>query len=107
MSIFCFKKSGKMKSIICFITLLIGKNIYCSDEIYEKEYDFDIRRQEKDVLGIEMETFALFSNAKKLGKKATALLTVSDNLITHEETTSEERQNSFNQMIELALESIK
>ena len=36
MSIFCFKKSGKMKSIICFITLLIGKNIYCSDDYIKK-----------------------------------------------------------------------
>jgi purine-nucleoside phosphorylase len=53
-----------------------------------------------------METFALFSNAKKLNKKASAILTVSDNLITKAVTTSEERQNSFNKMIEVALESI-
>ena len=53
-----------------------------------------------------MESFALFHNAKVLGKKAACLLTVSDNLETKEETTSEERQNSFKQMIEVALESI-
>ena len=36
MSIFCFKKSGKMKSVICFTTLLFGKNIYCSDDYIKK-----------------------------------------------------------------------
>ena len=52
-----------------------------------------------------MESFALFYNAQKLNKKAASLLTISDNLITHEETTSEERQNAFNDMMEVALEA--
>ena len=51
----------------------------------------------------EMESFALFHNANILGKKAACLLTISDSLVTHEETTSLERQTSFNKMIELAL----
>ena len=55
---------------------------------------------------VEMESFALFHNANVLGKKAACLLTISDNLVTHAETTSEERQNSFNEMIKLALESV-
>ena len=54
-----------------------------------------------------MESFALFHNANVLGKKAACILTISDNLVTHKETTPEERQNSFKQMIELALESIE
>ncbi len=54
-----------------------------------------------------MESFALFHNANVCGKKAACLLTISDNLVTHAETTSEERQNSFKQMIELALESVE
>ena len=53
-----------------------------------------------------MESFALFHNANVLNKKAACLLTISDNLVTKEETTSEERQTSFNKMIELALKSI-
>lgn len=81
-------------------------NVYCTDVFYNN-VDIDELRDNKKCIATEMETFALFSNARKLNKKASALLTVSDNLITHEETTSEERQNSFNQMIELALESIR
>ncbi len=58
-------------------------------------------------LGVEMESFALFANAKKLSKKAGCILTVSDSFITKEVTTSLERQQSFNKMILIALEAIK
>ena len=51
----------------------------------------------------EMESYALFHNAKMAGKKAGCLLTVSDNLVTQVETTAEERQNSFTRMMEIAL----
>ena len=74
-------------------------NVFCTDVFYNNA-DIDYLRDNFNILATEMETFALFSNAKKLGKKASCLLTVSDNLITHEETTSDERQNSFNEMIE-------
>ena len=57
-------------------------------------------------IGVEMETFALFTNAKILNKKAATILTVSDNLITKEEITSIEREKSTKIMIELALDSI-
>ena len=53
-----------------------------------------------------MESFALFHNANVLNKKAACLLTVSNSLVTNQETTSEERQNSFTKMIEIALNSI-
>ena len=53
-----------------------------------------------------MESFALFHNAKVLGKKAACILTVSDNLVTKDETTALERQNAFDKMMRLALESI-
>jgi len=56
-------------------------------------------------VGVEMESFALFANARHLGKKAACLLTVSDSLVTHEATSSEERQTSFNKMMEIALET--
>ncbi len=51
-----------------------------------------------------MESFALFANAKVLGKEASCLLTVSDSLVKGEVTTSEERQNAFTKMMEIALE---
>ncbi len=53
---------------------------------------------------VEMESFALFHNAKVLGKKAACLLTISDSFIKPEITTAEERQTSFNQMMLIALE---
>ena len=56
---------------------------------------------------VEMESFALFANAKILNKKAACLLTISDSFITHEVTSSEERQNRFNNMIKIALELAK
>lgn len=54
---------------------------------------------------VEMESFALFHNARMLGKKAACLLTISDSLVTSQATTAEERQTSFNNMMEVALES--
>ena len=53
-----------------------------------------------------METYAILYNAKKFYKKATSILTISDNLITHEEINSEEREKKLDEMIVLALESI-
>ena len=50
---------------------------------------------------VEMESFALFANALALKKNAACLLTISDSLITHEETTAEERQTSFDNMIKI------
>lgn len=55
------------------------------------------------VLCVEMESAALYMNAARLGKKALSVLTISDSLVSGEETTSEERERSFSGMIELAL----
>jgi purine-nucleoside phosphorylase len=78
-------------------------DIYCSDVFYKEEDNFEFLNKDYNLLAVEMETFALFHNAKVLNKKASAILTVSDNLVTKEETTSEEREKSFTKMIELAL----
>ena len=84
---------------------LVKGNIFCSDAFYEANYDYRERANNKDVLGIEMETFALFNNARKFGKNATALLTVSDLFFSEDKLTSEERERNLNDMIVLALES--
>ncbi|MEN1760009.1 purine-nucleoside phosphorylase [Anoxynatronum sibiricum] len=55
------------------------------------------------VLAAEMETAELYTLAAKYGVNALAILTVSDHIVTHELTTAEERQNTFKQMIEIAL----
>ena len=52
---------------------------------------------------VEMESAALFANAQKTGKNASCLLTISDNLITKEETSAEERQTAFKDMMKVAL----
>ena len=57
------------------------------------------------VLAVEMEAAALYMNAARAGKRALCICTVSDSLITGEETTAEERQSSFTDMIKLALET--
>ena len=55
---------------------------------------------------VEMESFALFANARALKKQAACILTISDSLVTKEATSSEERQTAFNKMIEVALNSL-
>ena len=59
------------------------------------------------VMAVEMEAAALYMNAARCGKNALAICTVSDHLITGEATSAEERQNSFTQMMELALKTAK
>jgi purine-nucleoside phosphorylase len=85
------------------IDLTVG-TIHSSDVFYRETPKEVIEANQ--LLAVEMESFALFSNAKKLGKNASCLLTISDNLVTHEQTSSEERQKSFNNMMLIALESI-
>lgn len=79
--------------------------VYSSDVFYHESVDVDHMNHDLGCLGTEMETFALFHNAKVCNKKATALITVSDHLRTGNETTSEERETAFRTMMELALNS--
>ncbi len=57
------------------------------------------------ILAVEMEAAALYMNAARAGKRALAICTISDSLVTGEATTAEERQNSFSEMITLALDT--
>ncbi len=57
------------------------------------------------VLGVEMEAAALYMNAARCGKSALAILTVSDHLLTGESLSSDDRQNSFTDMMKLSLET--
>lgn len=86
------------------ITLKEGR-VYSSDVFYKEDNNYIDLVDRYETVAVEMESFALFHNAKVLNKKATCLLTISDSLITKKETTSIERQNNFNEMAELALES--
>ena len=78
---------------------------HSSDVFYHENPNFNWEdiRDVKGCSAVEMESFALFATAKALGKKATCLLTISDSFITHEATSAEERQNSFTNMMKIAL----
>ena len=79
-------------------------NIYSSDIFYDENAVWQ-NWQKMGVLGVEMESAALYCNAARAGKKALCILTVSDSFVYPEEdTTAEERQNSFTTMMEVALE---
>ena len=79
--------------------------IHSSDVFYKENDNFRELYEKYGCLACEMESFALFHNAEVLGKKAACILTVSNNLVTGQETTSEERQTALKEMITLALES--
>ncbi len=81
-------------------------NILASDVFYRAGGEDWKKWAQMGVLGVEMESYALYCNAAFLNKKALTILTVSDSFITHKETTADERQNSFTQMMEIALELI-
>lgn len=78
-------------------------NVLTSDTFYHDDPESWKLWAKFGVLALEMETAGLYTLAAKYGVNALALLTVSDNVLTGEETTSEERQKTFTQMIEVAL----
>lgn len=80
-------------------------NILSSDLFY-CAYEGTVEKwADMGCLAVEMESYALFATAAHLKKKALCLLTVSDSLITHQETTAKERESAFTDMMELALET--
>ena len=87
----------------------IKGNTLCSDcfDYYVKDVNSLIARfpKELNIIGAEMEAFALFYNAKLLGKQASCLLSVVDSHYKNQEISATDRQTSLNSMIKLALES--
>lgn len=79
-------------------------NVLTADRFYNDELD-KMKLAEYGVLATEMEAAALYSIAAKHGRKALAILTISDQIITGEETTAEERETTFNDMMVIALET--
>ena len=78
-------------------------NILSSDVFYNDDPNFNQKWIEMGVLGVEMEAAALYMNAAKAGKRALAICTVSDHILTGEALDSEARQNSFTDMMRVAL----
>lgn len=121
-STFAKAQSG-VEGDIQYPSVLLNKNIEAAAKHIHKHitkariHSSDVFYHEENVDGhnefyknhncvcVEMESYALFHNAKVLGKHAACLLTISDSLVTHAATTSQERQTSFHNMMEVALES--
>lgn len=79
-------------------------NVLSSDVFYQESKDGWKKWQDLNVLAVEMETYAMYLNAAKYNAKALSILTVSDSLVKQEETTAKEREQSFTNMMTLALE---
>lgn len=85
-------------------------NLNSSDVFYGDQFDMpdglkSVRGLQKmGVLALEMEAAALYMNAARYGKRALALCTISDSIVTGEETTSAQRQSSFREMMKVALD---
>jgi purine-nucleoside phosphorylase len=79
-------------------------NIHSSDIFYRKDMDVPVIAVQNNCLAVEMEAFALFANAKHLGKTAATILTVSDVIPTHEKISAEERETALLPMMELAMD---
>lgn len=78
-------------------------NILTNDQFYKDDMDSYKKWAEFGVLCVEMEAAGLYTIAAKFGVQALAILTISDSLVTGEATSSSERETSFSQMIEIAL----
>ncbi|NNI20928.1 purine-nucleoside phosphorylase [Pasteurella multocida] len=81
-------------------------NLFSADLFYTPDVEmFDVM-EKYGILGVEMEAAGIYGVAAEFGAKALTICTVSDHIRTHEQTTPEERQLTFNDMIEIALESV-
>ncbi|WP_195571282.1 purine-nucleoside phosphorylase [Paenibacillus sp. 1001270B_150601_E10] len=81
-------------------------NVFSTDYFYNERPEMTMKLGQYGVMAVEMETAGLYTLAAKYKRKALSLLTVSDHIVTGEETTPHERQTSFNQMIEVALDTV-
>ena len=95
-----------IESTAATLNLKINKgNIYSSDVFYEQNNDFNDKVNKYAVLGVEMESFALFTNANLLGKRASTILMVSDSFLSSDKLSSLEREQGLDNLITLALET--
>ncbi len=81
-----------------------------SSDVFYREGDGSYYKElhaQKGCVAVEMESFALFHNAKVCGKNASCLVTISDSFVSGVETTAEERQNAFTDMMKIALNAIE
>ena len=79
--------------------------VFTADQFYNDNPEAGQMYKKFGILALEMETAGLYWTAQRLGKKALSILTISDHIFTGEELSAEDRQNSFHEMMEIALET--
>jgi purine-nucleoside phosphorylase len=82
-------------------------NVHSADLFYNPDPDAFTRMEAMGVLAVEMEAAGLYGVAAEHGGRALTICTVSDHIKTGEATTSEERQSTFDEMVEIALDALK
>ncbi len=85
------------------IKVVVG-NVLLSDTFYSDDMDAAAQWKKMNVLAIEMEAAALYMNAARAGKKALCILTISDHIFTGEALSAQDRQDTFTDMMKIALE---
>ena len=105
-----FDHQGKAFDIINRVaetsgTTIVKGNIHSSDVFYRSTPGVPTIASDNNCPAVEMESFALFSNAKYLKKSAATILTISDIIPTHQSLSSEERERALDAMFILSLES--
>ncbi|QCZ36992.1 purine-nucleoside phosphorylase [Mycoplasma nasistruthionis] len=95
--------NNEIKAIAKDLNIPLNEGRVHSSDVFYSVVPVQQRIEDTQSLCVEMESYALFTNAEATGKEAACLLTISDNLITHEETSAEERQTAFTKMMEIAL----
>ena len=107
-----FAPAASFDMLIKAYKILIKKKInfhvggvYSSDVFYSERNDLDEQISRHGVLAVEMETAELYNLGARYGCKCLSILTISDNLITGEALNSKDRERSFGEMIEVALET--
>ena len=101
----CVETADEMSLNYHVGNILSSDVFYGDDECLPEQMRSVSQWAKMGVLAVEMEAAALYMNAARAGKRALAICTVSDHLLTGESLSSDERQNSFTQMITLALEA--
>ena len=81
-------------------------NILASEIFYNDDPEAWKSWQKMGVLAVEMEASALYMNAARSGNEALCICTISDSLVTHEDSTPEQREKTFTDMMEIAFEII-
>ncbi|HIF9176731.1 TPA: purine-nucleoside phosphorylase [Photobacterium damselae] len=80
-------------------------NVFSADLFYSPEVDLFDKMEKLGILGVDMEAAGIYGVAAELGAKALTILTVSDHIKRGEKLSSEDRQKSFNDMMNVALET--